>query len=544
MYEFLYLTDDDPDGGLALAEALTAPLGASGPPPVVLVSIAVTPANATHTLTASPTPIQYTATGTFSDASTQDLTAAVTWATGTPATATISNGAGTEGQLTPVAVGTTTVTATSGAIVGSTNATVQITLSSIAVTPANATHTLIASPVPIQYTATGTFSNGSTSNITTTVTWAIVNGAVGSISNGAGTEGQFTPAAVGTTSITATSGAIVGSTNVTVQIVLSSIDVTPNALTWRPTASSDRQSMVATGTFSNGSTQVITTTVTWTSGTPAVGTISNGAGTEGQVTPLTVGPTLITATSGAISGNETLTIDTAIDATSGKGVPTNAFQWGMAGLVIASEWQAQEASGNLAGTGPSSFTLTANATPLYQQGVTGWTRTASAFNQTSGQRFAAAAATGPSPASTSVLWIGYMVSDTLPAAVRGMLNVGGNIGVGLVNASGNIRLHVAGVTVDDSTTNPAADNLVHPIIVKHDRTNSVVVLYTDEAKTPGTFAAATDGIKGFGAGIFSTSIPALGGVLIGAVASGANAELSDAAIKTILQNLHWTIPWS
>lgn len=325
---------------------------------------------------------------------------------------------------------------------------------------------------------------------------------------------------------------------------LVSIDVTPNALTWRPTASSDRQQMTATGTYSDTSTADITTTVTWTSGTPTVGTISNGVGTEGQVTPLLVGATLITATLGAVSGNETLTIATAVDGTSGKGVPTNAFQYGMAGLTIASEWQAQEASGNLVGTGPSAFNLVAQGTPLYQQAMAGWTRTVSAFNQTAGQRFGVNAATGPNPASTSVLWFGYMVMDTLPGAVRGVMNMGGNMGIGLVNASGNLRLHVAGVTVDDSTTLPPTDNLVHPFVMLLDNTGSRAIMYTDEAKTVGTYAAATDGVKGFGAGIFSTSPPALAGVLLGAVASGANAELSDAQVKTFLQNLGWTIPWS
>jgi hypothetical protein len=326
--------------------------------------------------------------------------------------------------------------------------------------------------------------------------------------------------------------------------VLLSIDVTPNAPTWRPTASSDRQQFTATGTYDIGGPQDITADVTWTSGTPAVATISNGAGTEGEATPLTVGTTLITATLGAVSGNETLTIGTDIDATSGKGVPVNEFQWSMAGLTIHSEWQAQEASGNLVGTGPSAFDLVANATPLYQQAVPGWTRTASAFSQVAAQRFCVNAGTGPNPASTSVLWLGYWIADTLPGAVRGFINVGGNCGVGLVNASGNLRLHMAGVTIDDSTTLPPTDNLVHPCVVKYDLVNSAVVLYTDEAKTVGTFAVATDGLKGFGAGLFSISTPALSGVLIGAVASGANAALSDAQVKTLLQNLGWTPPWS
>ncbi len=327
---------------------------------------------------------------------------------------------------------------------------------------------------------------------------------------------------------------------------LVSIDVTPNAPTWRPTASSDRQQFTATGTYSDLSTADITADVTWTSGTPTVGTISNGAGTEGEVTPLLVGTTVITATLGAISGNETLTIAVDIDATSSKGVPSTAFQWTMLGVTIASGWLAQEASGNLAGFGPSAFTLTANATPLYQQAVTGWTRTASAFSQVVGQRFMAAAGTGPNPASTSVLWFGYMVAQTAPGGSRGLVSAGGNVAIGNINGANVLRLACVGVNTDDSTTDPVADDLVHPIVLKYDRTNSAVVLYTDEAKTVGTFnSGATDNNKGFGGGpLFTASTPALSGVLIGAVCSGANAELSDATIKALLQALGWSPPWS
>lgn len=328
--------------------------------------------------------------------------------------------------------------------------------------------------------------------------------------------------------------------------VLLSIDVTPNAPTWRPTASSDRQQFTATGTYDIGPPQDITADVTWTSGTPAVATISNGAGTEGEATPLTVGTTLITATLGAVSGNETLTIGVDIDATSGKGVPSTAFQFTMLGVTLHSGWLAQEASGNLAGFGPSSFTLTANATPLYQQAVAGWTRTASAFSQVVGQRFMAAAATGPNPASTSVLWCGYMVAQTAPGGARGLISTGGNVAIAVVNGTNALRLGCVGVNTDETTTDPVGDDLVHPIVLKYDRTNSAVVLYTDEAKTVGTFnSGATDNNKGFGGGpLFTASPPALCGVLFGFVLSGANAELSDATIKTLLQNLGWSPPWS
>ena len=72
-----------------------------------LQSIAVTPANPSI---AKGTTQQFTATGTFSDNSTQDLTSQVTWASADPAVATITAA----GLATGVATGTSTITATLG----------------------------------------------------------------------------------------------------------------------------------------------------------------------------------------------------------------------------------------------------------------------------------------------------------------------------------------------------------------------------------------------------------------------------------------------
>jgi trimeric autotransporter adhesin len=96
-----------------------------------LVSIAVTPANPSVAKGATQ---QFTATGTYSDSSTQNLTASVTWSSNKPAVASITAAA----LATGVAAGSTTIQATSGAISGSTGLTVTApTLVSVAVTPAN-----------------------------------------------------------------------------------------------------------------------------------------------------------------------------------------------------------------------------------------------------------------------------------------------------------------------------------------------------------------------------------------------------------------------
>ena len=65
---------------------------------------------------------------------------------------------------------------------------------------------------------------------------------------------------------------------------------------------------VATGTYSDGSTQVLTTTATWSSSLTGVATTSNASGSNGQATTVAAGASTITAASGLISGSTLLTV--------------------------------------------------------------------------------------------------------------------------------------------------------------------------------------------------------------------------------------------
>ena len=86
-----------------------------------LVSIGVTPMNPTIVLGSTE---QFTATGTYSDQSMQDLTNSVTWGSTSQGIATISNSAGSNGLATSAGVGSTTISATIGSIAGTTKLTV------------------------------------------------------------------------------------------------------------------------------------------------------------------------------------------------------------------------------------------------------------------------------------------------------------------------------------------------------------------------------------------------------------------------------------
>jgi trimeric autotransporter adhesin len=266
-----------------------------GPAPPTLSSISVGPANITLHVGLTR---QFTATGSYSDGSTQDITASVTWSSATATVATIGNAAANYGVATAISAGSTTITATSGSLSGSTTLNVtSSTLVAIGVTPAAPS---IAKGTTQQFMATGVYSDNSTQNLTSVVTWHAVNPAVASIGNAGGNAGLATALTAGTTQITATLGGVVGSTNLKVTATLVSIDVTPITATIRIGAT---QQYTATGHYTDLTTQDITTLVTWNSGTAATATISNAAGTNGLATGLAQGTTLVTAALGAINSN-------------------------------------------------------------------------------------------------------------------------------------------------------------------------------------------------------------------------------------------------
>jgi hypothetical protein len=158
---------------------------------------------------------QFAATGTFSDSSTQDLTFDVTWSSSPGTFATISNDQASKGLATATAIGVETITATF--IFDTTKFTTStltvIELKSIAVTPANSS--IEGFKKTVQFKATGTYSDNSTNDITSTVIWDSSQKGFATITSG----GLATTVAAGTTSISATQNGISGKTDLTVTAV-------------------------------------------------------------------------------------------------------------------------------------------------------------------------------------------------------------------------------------------------------------------------------------------------------------------------------------
>ena len=256
-----------------------------------LSSLAVTPTNPTIL---SGSPQQFTAMGTYSDGSAQNLTNFVSWTSTSPGVATINS----TGLATGVSAGSTTIQAASGATTGSTTLTVTSgpTLVSIAVTPVNPS---IAVGAPQQFAATGAYSDGSHQDVTTTATWSSTSPGIATINS----VGLATGVSTGSTTIQAALGAINGSTTLTVTPAptLVSIAVTPTSPT---IMAGNQQQFTAMGAYSDGSHQDLTSTATWTSTNTGVATISN----TGLATGVSAGSATIRAASGSINGTTGLTV--------------------------------------------------------------------------------------------------------------------------------------------------------------------------------------------------------------------------------------------
>jgi len=258
--------------------------------PAKLVSIAVAPVNPSINIGNAQ---QFVALGTFDDKTTRDISAVSTFTSASTGVATISASTGLALGKT---AGTSVIAAASGGLTGSATLTVlPPTLVSLALTPGATTFDIGATG---QLAVNATYSDGTVVDVTAGSTYASATpGAVG-----VGTTGMITGIAGGTSVITAGFGGKSAIANATTSAaVVTSIAVTPaNAVV----AVNGLRRYVATATYSNNTTAVITTTATWTSSSTTTATVLP----TGWATGVTPGTIVVTATSGGKSGSANLTV--------------------------------------------------------------------------------------------------------------------------------------------------------------------------------------------------------------------------------------------
>jgi uncharacterized protein YjdB len=236
---------------------------------------------------------QFSAVGTFSDATTQDLTFDAFWDSSDPLVATIGNTPADKGLARTLIEGPTTISATFDGVPQSTPMTVTApVLQSITIAPADASQLSLTRR---GYSATGNFSAGPPVDISSQVTWSSSNPAVAEIE---ATSGRLTALAPGTTTISATLGAVAANTGLTVTGGnLTSIQISPlNPALVHPTSTlagavGTTRRMTALGNFSNGTQRDITEMVTWEVLPAGFATVSNNGDDSGVVGTLAATPT-------------------------------------------------------------------------------------------------------------------------------------------------------------------------------------------------------------------------------------------------------------
>ncbi len=174
--------------------------------PSALAFITITPASGTITMGSS---LQLQATGIFADGDTEDLTSFVTWTSSAPSVATINP----TGLVNAVASGSMMITASLGGTTATTTLTVPTPSVSIAVAPQNPS---VPQGNTQQFTATGTYADGSTQDLTASVSWTSSNTSVVMISNVMHAQGFADGISTGTATITATLAGAIASTTFTV----------------------------------------------------------------------------------------------------------------------------------------------------------------------------------------------------------------------------------------------------------------------------------------------------------------------------------------
>jgi trimeric autotransporter adhesin len=269
-------------------------------PTPTLVSIRITPPTPFVAIGATQ---QFTATGTFSDNSTQDITSTVAWVSSTPAVATVGSNTG---LAIGVSIGPTQITATLGSIVSPPDLlTVSSSaLVSIGLVPAS---TLIAFPGNIvPFFATGFFADGSARDITTSVTWASSIPAEATINPFTGVATAVaadSPASV----ITATAGSISSTSGI--RVLSGTIESIVAGPTPVGVAEGTPMQLFAVGTYANGTVDV-TGDSTWTSSNSSIAAVD---ATTGVVTgEMLGGPVTITAALGGFQATVSVTVLPAI----------------------------------------------------------------------------------------------------------------------------------------------------------------------------------------------------------------------------------------
>lgn len=236
---------------------------------------------------------QLTATGTYSDNSTKNLTAQVAWTSSSTSTANIDA----QGLVTGVNVGTSNIQASLGEVAS--------TPLSVVVTSAKLTGILVSlnsSNIPngtnTQALAKGSYSDGTNSDITSQVSWKSGSEMVASIDS----KGVISGASVGVSLISASLGEVSSNQQ---QLAVTAAKLTGITIYVGDSnlAKGNQTTATAKGSYTDGRNNVdITDQVVWSSTSPSTVSVTNGKSTS-TVTGLNIGASAISASLSGVTSN-------------------------------------------------------------------------------------------------------------------------------------------------------------------------------------------------------------------------------------------------
>lgn len=285
------------------------------PTNIDVIDVCVTPggtAPSVVSLSATPSPIsmtvgdtqQLTVTATYSDGAVVDVSSSSSYTSSVSGVITISSA----GLITATGAGNTTLTASFSGL----SATVPVTVAAatpvvtgLTLTPTSATLNVGATQ---QFTATATYSDGSSSNVNSSASWTIlyISGTnVASVNS----TGLVTAQNAGTATLRATYSGY----NASASITVNTPSATMTGLTVSPTSAvldvGERQQLTAVATYSDGSLRIVSDMASWT--VQQLGSVVS-VDTRGLVTGLAVGNARVFATYGGFSNSSFITVQSLV----------------------------------------------------------------------------------------------------------------------------------------------------------------------------------------------------------------------------------------
>lgn len=269
--------------------------GVSASASITVTQVPVATVTVTPTVVVTFVGLTVQLTATARDANNNVLTGRViTWASTAPGTASVSNG----GTVTALAAGTASVSATSEGQVGAATVTVNaapvVSVISIAPSPTNV---IVGNSATLVATARDQYGNTMSG---VSFTWTTNDASIATVSG----TGVVTGVAVGSTSVTASSGGV--SRNATVNVVPVPVDrivVTPTNIAVDP-----GQTVQFVATLYDANNNVLTgRTVTWSSSRSTRVAINSNTGLALAIR--STGDVTITASSGGKTGTATIRVN-------------------------------------------------------------------------------------------------------------------------------------------------------------------------------------------------------------------------------------------